>query len=301
MSTDRETTRIVRGWLEEGVTRLPDPVLDVVLDQLPATAQRRATWWPARRTSTMNKFLTIGLGAAAVVLVLILGSRLLGSPTTNVGGPADETSTTSPTSTPTPTPSPSPESLLQEGPHLLFAGGAGRVRLTVNIAAPDWYGEPAGGIVVKNDTAEAPDGAGLIVFTGGLIVYGDPCNWSTTRPDIPATTVDELMAALAAQASREASEPVDITLDGYAGKSITLHVPDDAVFSTCDQATFGSWGVPGSDPAPFRYHQDPGQIDEVWAVEVDGVLTVIDWAYYEGTPQSVVDELEAIVESSTFD
>ena len=42
MSTDRDTTRIVRSWLEEGVTELPDRVLDAVLDQLPATPQRRA-------------------------------------------------------------------------------------------------------------------------------------------------------------------------------------------------------------------------------------------------------------------
>ena len=37
MSTDRDVTRIVRSWLEEGVTALPDRVLDAVLDQLPAT------------------------------------------------------------------------------------------------------------------------------------------------------------------------------------------------------------------------------------------------------------------------
>ena len=42
MSTDRDVTRIVRSWLEEGVTALPDRVLDAVLDQLPATPQRRA-------------------------------------------------------------------------------------------------------------------------------------------------------------------------------------------------------------------------------------------------------------------
>ena len=48
MSTDRDTTRIVRSWLEEGVTALPDRVLDTVLDQVPATPQRRS-WWPARR------------------------------------------------------------------------------------------------------------------------------------------------------------------------------------------------------------------------------------------------------------
>jgi hypothetical protein len=31
MSTDRDTTRIVRSWLEEGVAALPDRVLDTVL------------------------------------------------------------------------------------------------------------------------------------------------------------------------------------------------------------------------------------------------------------------------------
>ncbi len=82
----------------------------------------------------------------------------------------------------------------------------------------------------------------MIVFDeGDLYVYGDPCQWSSTTPDPPATTVDELVAALSAQASRDASEPVDITVDGYAGKSITLHVPDDAVFSDCDEGYFGSW------------------------------------------------------------
>ena len=53
MSTDRDVTRIVRSWLEDGATALPDRVLDTVLDQLPATPQRRA-WWPARRLREMN-------------------------------------------------------------------------------------------------------------------------------------------------------------------------------------------------------------------------------------------------------
>ena len=53
MSAERDETRIVRSWLEDGVTVLPDRVLDAVLDQLPATHQRRA-WWPARRFLTMS-------------------------------------------------------------------------------------------------------------------------------------------------------------------------------------------------------------------------------------------------------
>lgn len=32
MSTDRDVTRIVRSWLEEGATALPDRVLDGVID-----------------------------------------------------------------------------------------------------------------------------------------------------------------------------------------------------------------------------------------------------------------------------
>jgi hypothetical protein len=129
-------------------------------------------------------------------------------------------------------------------------------------------------------------------------VYGDPCQWSTTIPETPATTVDELVEALAAQASRDASAPVDITLDGYAGKSITLHVPDDADFTQCDDELFSSWGTRDEDPS--RYHQGPGQIDKLWIVDVDGVLVVIDAGYYAGTPQEVVDEMDAIVETATF-
>ena len=65
MSTDRDTTRIVRSWLEEGVTALPDRVLDAVLDQIPATSQRRA-WWPARRFRDMNTPFKLAMAAAAV-------------------------------------------------------------------------------------------------------------------------------------------------------------------------------------------------------------------------------------------
>ncbi len=37
MSTERDVNRIVRSWMDEGVTALPEHVLDAVLDQVPAT------------------------------------------------------------------------------------------------------------------------------------------------------------------------------------------------------------------------------------------------------------------------
>ena len=68
----------------------------------------------------------------------------------------------------------------------------------------------------------------------------------------------------------------------------------------CDQGVFGSWGLGTTDLSPYRYHQGPGQIDKLWILDVDGELAVMDIAYYEGTPRAVIDELEAIVESTTF-
>ena len=101
MSTDRDTTRIVRSWLEEGVTALPDRVLDAVLDQVPATSQRRP-WWPARTFREMNQALKLAIVAAAVMVVALVGINLMpGSGV--VGGPAPSLS---PSPSPTPTPPP---------------------------------------------------------------------------------------------------------------------------------------------------------------------------------------------------
>ena len=68
MSTDCDTTRIVRSWLEVGATALPDRVLDQVLDQLPTTSQRRA-WWPARRFQEMSSAWKFAIAAAAIANV----------------------------------------------------------------------------------------------------------------------------------------------------------------------------------------------------------------------------------------
>ncbi len=141
---------------------------------------------------------------------------------------------------------------------------------------------------------------GLLAFEGReYSVYGEACTWASTRPDTPATTVDELIDALANQGSRaELRPPEDITVDGYAGKRIFLPMhPVD--IAACDEGHVAMFGLPGTDPA--RYTQDQDLIEEVWAVDVDGLIVVLDATYYADTPQNVIDEVRAIVESATFD
>jgi hypothetical protein len=304
---------LIHSFLMEGQTELADPVFDAVRATIEHKRQR-AVIGPWRMPDVMSKFIPIGLGLAAVVVVLVIGTQLLG-PSASGGVGATPTAMPSPTAAPSLTAMPSPTAApsavapssaagLPAGTsHPLWKQG---VVITVTIPAPGWDGDPQAGILVKEDSgADPPDGAGMIVFDGPLYVYANPCQWSGTAPETPATTVDELVAALSAQASRDATEPVDITVDGYQGKSITLHVPDDATyaagrFTDCDQGYFGSWTA-GATLEPYRYHQGPGQIDELWILDVDGVLVVIDTAHYAGTPAEHVEELRAIVRSATFE
>ena len=83
-NADRNSDRIVRSWLHEDRHEDATRVLDSVLTDVDTTPQRRSGW-TAWRASAMNRFVVVGLGAAAVVAVLLIGSQLLGSPPP--GGP----------------------------------------------------------------------------------------------------------------------------------------------------------------------------------------------------------------------
>jgi hypothetical protein len=218
-----------------------------------------------------------------------------------------------PASTPTPAPaqvaSPSPFAIPSPTgrTHVLSDRADGGVPITVTMPVSGWYGEPGGWALERGaEGFSPPDGAAIIAFVVDeeFYVYGDPCHWRNTRPDAPATTVDELVAALAGQPSRNPSAPEDITVGGYPGKKISLRVPDDAAFrdgafTDCDDQNFSSFGVAGEDPA--RWHQGPGQIDEMWILDVNGKIALLDASYYAKTPQDAVDELHAILSSASFD
>lgn len=306
-TTDQDVSRAIRSWLHADRHEDASRVAGAVLDQMEATPRRRALWWPARRTPVMNKIVGLGLAAAAAVVALFVGTQLLSSPGTNLGGPPVEpapTSTVEPT--PDPTPSPSAQGGAPEGPWMILDGrnDDGETEhppLTVTIPAPGWDGDEAGGILLKD--WDGPEGAGMIIFAQQeYLVFDDSCSWAST-PGTTVTTVDEFVAALVAQPSRDASEPVDITVGGYPGKSITLHIPDDANLSQCDEGIFGSWdcGDPGSaEPFACGFHGGPGETSIEYILDVDGVIMAWHTGYEAGAPAEAAAELEAIVQSATF-
>jgi hypothetical protein len=247
---------------------------------------------------------------AAATAVLLVGCSGLGSPSDRV---ASEVAAPDRSATPEPTDSAEPSvpmvGGLPLGPHVVTKDIGTGVHVTVTIPAPGWDGEPNGGYLCWTPVAECagpPDGAGVIAFNDReYYAYGDPCRWSTTRPSGAATTADVLVAWLANQGSRVASAPETITLDGHTGKKIVLRMADGldlayraGDFTDCDDGKFALFGVAGEDPA--RWSQGPGQIEEVWAIDVDGAVAVLIGNYYADTPRSAVEEMRAILGSMTF-
>jgi hypothetical protein len=309
MSTDRDVNRIVRSWLEEGVSALPDRVLDTVLDQLPATPQRRAPW-PVRRFGEMNSFTKFAVAAAAVVLVAFVGLRLLPGQG-NIGSVPSPSA--SPASSPTQAPSPSTAS------NKNFVGSF-----------------VPGTTYVINDPCCTPSG-GLSLMPGtgwysidsvilGKNVLGDPelydvylspqrvdnlytggCRWRGTALDPPVgPTVDDLATALVAQAGPGASPPTPVTVGGHPGKKVELSIPEGLDVNTCDSdgdfPIFGRWytgGMLNFGAAPWTYGD--AQHNTVYIVDVDGTRQVIDTMYLPGTSAANLAELDQVVASIRFE
>jgi hypothetical protein len=268
MTAERDVTRIVRSWLEEGATALPDRVLDAVLDQLPATPQRRASR-PAWRFRDMNTSIKIAL-AAAVMTVAFLGLSI--PILTTVQGPGAS-------------PSPLPRVIT-------MVDSTSDLRLEWNLP-PGWSVCCEGWALVK-DSSDPP---GDMAIAGTLVsgVYEDPCQWQTGTVSLPTDpTVEQTVAAIAAQPTRNASEVTDVTLGGYAGKHLTISVPTDAVFSDCAQGEFRSYH--GRDGG-IRFHQGPGQIDELWVLDVDGTTVTVGASYYPATSEADRAEQATVLDS----
>ena len=91
MNSDRDFETTAAEWLNAGSDTTPPHVIDAVLLAARSTPQERDLRIPLR-TPTINKFVTFGFGAAAVVVVLLVAAQLFGWPR-NVGSIGEPTPT----------------------------------------------------------------------------------------------------------------------------------------------------------------------------------------------------------------
>lgn len=255
------------------------------------TNQSPATKHPNRGPAWAVAAFVGVLAVAAVLFFAFAGDG------TEVAGP---TPTTAPPTTAVtePTPTSTPPTTAPAATRVVSEPNDGVPGITATTPPSGWTLETDLGGVFKADVADT--GVLLWSFPAGteFSVPADPCRSDSTMPFTPATTPDEIGSALAAQTARYVSAPVAVTIDGYAGLSLTLHVPGDAVFADCESTTFLMYAT-GDDPGA-RTHQGPGQVDELWILDVDGSVVIIDAMYRPDTPAVVIEELRSIARSATF-
>jgi hypothetical protein len=132
-------------------------------------------------------------------------------------------------------------------------------------------------------------------------VYANPCQREGTRLDRSAiSSTDELVVALASQHGLRVSTPTDVTLDGFAGTYMERRVPSQTQISACDGGQFRVYHD-GRGPSGGARYLVPGQLQQLWILDVDGAPLVIEASIQTGMSEEVQAELEQMVESIQID
>lgn len=286
MSAHPHPDRLIRAYLEEGQTVLPDRVYDVVRLEIERTRQRTVVvpW----RTPVMNKFLGYGLAAAAVLVVAaFIGFNMLGGGTNSGGTPAASptpTPTPSPTTTPTaePTESGALSGSIEPGRHDATEGA---VAFSFAVEQTGWAIDPAFGLMEKG--AFGTDAYRWIAFFQTFdSVATNPCAGEAA---VVGPSVDDFATAMVAIPGTDA-EVTDTTVGGLPAKLVVLTFQADIA---CTPHSFFLYGQDSAYPESFD-----GMI-QAWIVEVDGTRYVIQ-TEQSSQDDAITAETRQIVDSIEF-
>ena len=294
MTASRDPERLIRAFLDEGPTDLPDRSYDAVRADIERTLQRVVIGpWKEPRMSNIARF---AIAAAAVLVVAVVGYNLL--PGNNgVGGPGGTDTTPSPTATASPSPTPvalerQPNGPLAAGSYYINNVGTKKLTLTV----PAGWSRPTAtdAFVIKN---EGTPGEVFLLTWVVSHTFTDVCHWSADSLVNAGTTVDQLVSALVDQTGRTASTPSDLTVAGFPAKRVELTVASDLDVATCTEGILRYWPAPGPDLTGGLCCNPAGNTDVISVVDVAGKRLVVVARYYPGSTAADKAELQAIVDS----
>ena len=93
----------------------------------------------------------------------------------------------------------------------------------------------------------------------------------------------------------DVTAPIDITIDGYRGKQLTLTAPSDMTGCTFSpDGNLLTWEL----PLGARIGMTRGEVDRVWILDVDGQRLVIDAPEVPGVLDAASKaEVQAVLDS----
>lgn len=302
MRRDPDVARVVRSWLDEGVDRLPDHVLDAVLERLPTTPQRRPAW-SARRLPTMSTTRRLALAAAALIIAIGATFAVFAR---GSGPSALPTSSPSPSApvVPTPPPPASPSPLASaSGIKEIGVMEPGTYRIGAPFTVPFTITFPTSWTLKTNTgpsvnfTKTLTEGAAWVSVDVIRNVFVDPCHTDKGVRSPAPRTIAEVATAITQMAGFEAGPVSDVTLNGYGAKALTITNAIDTASAGCSGGPMlPLWTFSGSDGAATNGLAT----EQVWVVEVRGDLVVIDGESFPTTTTDAVAEIEAVVATIQF-
>jgi hypothetical protein len=267
----------------EGLTPLPDPIRDAIRAELPLRKQVGSPATPIkylRRSVQVPAPAAYGLVAAALVLAVVLGASLFAQFRNMGEGPS---------------PTPAPEgTLINPGtggaiaPGRYYIDDPFPVRVSFEVPqgiSVDLFGYTSNASQLNLGTR----GGGEVSFEIIDNVSADPCIGTLRDPPV-GPSVDDLVAAISAWPDFNPTVPMDIVVDGFAGKQLTVTAPNKG----CGQMQ--TWAT-----STRQNGVGPGEVNDVRILDVDGVRLLIGIAYQPSTTASDRSMLQAIVDSVELD
>jgi hypothetical protein len=193
----------------------------------------------------------------------------------------------------------------EAGATQLIPAGPTPVRLTISL--PDGWQKASDAVYTKpNGVVQAGISIGVWRVQH---VFTFPCRWSTPEwADGPLMrSAEGLGEALSAWWGQDpgmlpysnskiaplATRREPTTIQGYAAWHLEVLIPSGLDLTECDGGQLVLWDTANGD---VRYSQ-PGEIHQLWAVDVDGNLIVIDAASFQRTSSAEMAELQAVIDS----
>jgi hypothetical protein len=252
MTAHDDLDRQLNDLLRDGPEELPYQSFDAVRDRTELTRQRVVIGpW---RLPEMNKIVTIGLGAAAVVLAVVVGAQLFGSPGSGTGGPGgDPSATAEPTVTPEPTST--PEAALS--PTQRFTSPMHGISLSY---PEGWTAQPATESWTTPTFPLDVEGADIDVLFDPNLGLGDLFLAIASQPIGDSTPEDWLAEQMASEEGCAETEPV--TVDDASG----LTGVDNCTVVVVSTANRGYW------IQLYTGREAPRAYDQTWFDEVLGTV-----------------------------
>jgi hypothetical protein len=309
MTTERDVTRIVRSWLGTDADVSADHILDIVLDELDATPQRRS-WWPARSVPEMSTYAKLPIGLAAVAVVAVVGAALMavresdGPAATPSPGPTAVPSPSVSTVAPSPIASadptrPSPSTGAPSAfPIATYSATVGGIAFTFSLDS-DWESHP----FYRSKSTVGPQGAEAIIFwtTPPSAVDHIPCLDLLGRSVQSGSRTDLGRTIVSVAGTKVVVGPLDTMVGGRAATFVELRVTNQILdnASVCQPGLFYRW--PPDDAGGAMWDLTlPDDTVLVWIVDIDEKLLWIQAQTHVTAGPGYEREIRRFVDSIAF-